>query len=339
MERKYCLYASAGHKYVERFLSARIQFFELRGAQDRTSPLQNRIRIGESNCALVETDRIVHSAGMKDRESLGRSRTRVAKFFPPPKSNKLRASEQVAAVCYRIRASGIEFLLIRTRGGRWTFPKGGIEPGLSHAQAAALEAFEEAGVHGRMEDDSFTHYIRRKRSDMRSSGTDGKIIVNAHLCEVLRLSPPQESNRDPTWFSVQKAKNRLRQDRNSDNGAQLAHVVDLAVVRIQRFCRPTRATDGPQKDALQKVQFDALEAAGAPGRMATASFVRYIRGQRRDMRPPAAIKLVNASLGKVLQLGPAREVSQNRATFSAESAKPRVETTINSRKRLDPTAE
>ncbi len=301
--------------------------------------------IGESNCALVEPGRIVHSAVMKDEESrltTGRSRVRVAKFFPPPKSSKLQGCEQVAAICYRIRSSGIEFLLIRTRGGRWTFPKGGIEPGLTYAQAAALEAFEEAGVHGRMEDESFTHYVRRKRTDMRTSaGSDDKIVVNAHLCEVLRLGPPQESNRNPTWFSVQKAKSRLRQDRKSDNGAQLAHVIDLAVARIQRFCSATRATDRPQKDALQKVQFDALEAAGAPGRMATASFVQYIRGQRRDMRPSAAIKLaVKANLGQVLQLAPAQEVNQNRATFAAESAKPRLENTFNSRKRsLDPTGE
>lgn len=128
---------------------------------------------------------------MKDGESpltTRRSRAGLAKFFPPPKTSKLRACEQVAAVCYRVRGSGIEFLLIRTRGGRWTFPKGGIEPGLTYAQAAALEAFEEAGVHGRMEDDSFTHYVRRERADMRSSAGPGdKIIVNAHLCEVLRL--------------------------------------------------------------------------------------------------------------------------------------------------------
>jgi 8-oxo-dGTP pyrophosphatase MutT (NUDIX family) len=291
--------------------------------------------IGESNCALVETDRIVHSAGMKDGEShltTGRARGRMAKFFPPPKSNKLRACEQVAAICYRIRGSGIEFLLIRTRGGRWTFPKGGIEPGLTYAQAAALEAFEEAGVHGRMEDDSFTHYVRRKRTDMRSStGSDDKIVVYAHLCEVLRLGPPQESNRNPTWFSLQKAKNRLREDRKSDKGAQLAHVVDLAVARIQRFCTPTRTADGPQKDALQKVQFEALEAAGRSGRMVSASFVQYIRGQRRDMRLPAALKLVNANLGKVLRLGPPKEVSQNSA---------RLENTFNSRRRsLDPTGE
>ncbi len=61
---------------------------------------------------------------------------------------RLRGSEQVAAICYRLGKRGLEFLLVRTRGRRWTFPKGSIESGLTNAQAAALEAFEEAGVHG-----------------------------------------------------------------------------------------------------------------------------------------------------------------------------------------------
>ena len=72
-------------------------------------------------------------------------------------------AQQVAAVCYRIRKRGIEFLLIQTRGGRWIFPKGGVESGLTHAQSAALEAFEEAGVHGRMEEIPFTRYFRETR--------------------------------------------------------------------------------------------------------------------------------------------------------------------------------
>ena len=70
--------------------------------------------------------------------------------------------QQVAAVCYRIRGSRLEFLLVQTSGGRWIFPKGGVEPGHTHAESAALEAFEEAGVHGRMEKIAFTRYYRRK---------------------------------------------------------------------------------------------------------------------------------------------------------------------------------
>jgi 8-oxo-dGTP pyrophosphatase MutT (NUDIX family) len=187
---------------------------------------------------------------------------RSAKFFRLSQLRKLRGCEQVAAVCYRVRSSGIEFLLVRTGSGHWTFPKGSAEPGLTHAQAAALEAFEEAGAHGRMEEASFTRYIRRKGGRTRSSARSGErsavkeIAIQAHLCEVSRLDPPQERNRNPTWFSADKAKRRLREDRTPDFGAELARVVDRAVTRIRRLRSETiTMKDRPQKDALQKVQF------------------------------------------------------------------------------------
>ena len=233
---------------------------------------------GESNYALGQAYGIVHSAVMSPEKSglrTVRPRVRIATFFPPTKISKRHGWEQVAAVCYRIRRSDIEFLLIQTRGGRWTFPKGGIEPGLTHAQAAALEAFEEAGVHGRIEESSFTHYTRRKRADVRGSVRSARkqIVVNAHLCEVLRLGPPQESNRNPTWFSAQRAKRRLLEDRKAEVGAELARVVELAMARIQQLRQPT--PEWAQKDALQKVQFENVQLTADP--VARASFVKYIQ--------------------------------------------------------------
>ena len=194
-----------------------------------------------------------------------------AKFLRLAHLRKLRKCEQVAAVCYRVRGSGIEFLLVQTRGGRWTFPKGGAEPGLTHAQAAALEAFEEAGVHGRMEEASFTRYFLRKPGDARNSAARSAkaLAVSAHLCEVSRLDPPQEFNRNRTWFSSEKAKWQLREDRPPDYGTALAKVVDRAVSRIQRMREVSKAESNvpaekairgttkttPKTDALQKVRF------------------------------------------------------------------------------------
>jgi 8-oxo-dGTP pyrophosphatase MutT (NUDIX family) len=172
-----------------------------------------------------------------------------AKFIALSHLRRLRGCEQVAAVCYRTRGAAIEFLLVQTRGGRWTFPKGNAEPGLTHAQAAALEAFEEAGVHGRMEEASFARYTRRKRG-RRDAAAAAELAVNAHLCEVLWLGPPQESDRNPTWFSPEKAKRRLREDRIAGDATELARVVDRAVARIHRLRRTLAAGD-----ALQKVQF------------------------------------------------------------------------------------
>jgi|SRR5579863_6050440 len=184
-----------------------------------------------------------------------------AKFFRLSHLRRLKGCEQVAAVCYRVRGSGIEFLLVQTRGGRWTFPKGSAEPGLTHAQAAALEAFEEAGVHGRMEEASFARYVRRKRPGNSAAryaerSSEKEMAVNAHLCEVSRLESPQELDRNPTWFSPVKARRRLREGRKPEYGTELSRVVDRAVARIQRLLSTTRsASDGVQKDALQKVHF------------------------------------------------------------------------------------
>lgn len=156
-----------------------------------------------------------------------------AKFVRLSHLRELRGSEQVAAICYRVRNSAIEFLLVQTRSGRWIFPKGSAEPGLTHAQAAALEAFEEAGVHGRIEEAPFARYLRRKNADSRNTPAV-EVITNAYLCAVLRLDPPQEPHRNPAWFSPQKAKRCLREDRAADFADELCRVIDRAVIRIRQ---------------------------------------------------------------------------------------------------------
>jgi 8-oxo-dGTP pyrophosphatase MutT (NUDIX family) len=188
----------------------------------------------------------------------------LAKSVRLPQIRKMRECEQVAAVCYRVRKDVIEFLLVQTRGsGRWIFPKGSAEPGLTHAQAAAIEAFEEAGVHGRIEEIPFARYISRKPGDRRNSRRS--LQVSAHLCEVRRLANPKESNRNRTWFSIEDAKQRLREGRKNNDGEEFARIVQQAVVRIQqlRDCdnmdairhRPGRLA--LQQDELYKVQFEA----------------------------------------------------------------------------------
>src|SRR5436189_4497729 len=115
-------------------------------------------------------------------ELVRRSQPLTTKSLQTAKAPERR---QVAAVCFRILSTGIEFLLVRTRRNRWTFPKGGIQTGLTHAQSAAIEAYEEAGVHGRIEETSFARYTLRKtgQRELRQAQS----LVHAHLCEVLRL--------------------------------------------------------------------------------------------------------------------------------------------------------
>jgi 8-oxo-dGTP pyrophosphatase MutT (NUDIX family) len=177
-------------------------------------------------------------------------------LFRPSELRKLKGSEQVAAVCYRVGKRGVEFLLVRTSGGRWTFPKGSVESGLTCAQSAALEAFEEAGVHGRMEEASFARYTHRREKRKPGSAAAPTISIHAHLCEVSRLGRPQEPDRKPTWFSGEKAKHRLAHDRSRAAAAEFRRVVDLALSRIRLL------TSGPAPDdTWQKVLFERLQTA------------------------------------------------------------------------------
>lgn len=58
---------------------------------------------------------------------------------------------QAGAIPYRLTAGGaVEVLLITNRQGEWIVPKGMLEPNLSEAEVAAVEALEEAGVVGQI---------------------------------------------------------------------------------------------------------------------------------------------------------------------------------------------
>jgi 8-oxo-dGTP pyrophosphatase MutT (NUDIX family) len=195
-----------------------------------------------------------------------RKSIRTPNFVRLEHLRRLRGSEQVAAICYRLGKRGIEFLLVRTRGRRWTFPKGSIESGLTNAQAAALEAFEEAGVHGRIDEAAFARYVRVKPGRERSS-SEVEIVINAHLCEVSRLGKPEEKDREPTWFSAEKAKRRLREERADDYGEDLARIVDRAVARIQRQYRREHGGRDIRK-AAEVIEIDNARVTGIAGRAA-----------------------------------------------------------------------
>jgi 8-oxo-dGTP pyrophosphatase MutT (NUDIX family) len=153
------------------------------------------------------------------------------------------ARVHVAAVCYRLRYGKLEFLLVRTRNGHWTFPKGAVDQDRSNADAAAREAYEEAGVTGWVEPTPFVSYLHRKPSQLRNG--NGVVLVDAHLCEVKQLVPPQEQHRNPTWFSKSKAKRRLRKLRAPKYANEVLRVVDRATERIlQRHpeARPAGST-------------------------------------------------------------------------------------------------
>jgi 8-oxo-dGTP pyrophosphatase MutT (NUDIX family) len=184
--------------------------------------------------------------------------------------------KQVAAVCYRIWQDSLEFLLVRTRKGRWTFPKGGIKRGLTQVESAALEAFEEAGVHGRIEECSFASYMLHKKFGVE---TGSRVKVLAYLCEVSHLGPAQEDNREPSWFGLEAGRRQLQSGRSSAQGMEFLRVIERAIARIKRITRSDRRVPDP----LRRVHFEASEIAEAQARMGRLALLRKVTRRRNGL--------------------------------------------------------
>ena len=179
--------------------------------------------------AYWEVGALIQFLSRKDRlPSLYADASRFRRSSSRSSSNLQRV--HVAAVCYRVRGGEPEFLLVRTRNGRWTFPKGRVDQDATNADAAAREAYEEAGVRGSVEPVPFSSY-RYCKPRWRGSRRQ-VILVDAHLCKVKHLAPPLEEYRDPRWFSVPKAKRRLQESRTSEFAAEVVSVIDRATERI-----------------------------------------------------------------------------------------------------------
>lgn len=112
---------------------------------------------------------------------------------------------QSAAIPYRLAAAGMEVLMVTSRGGgRWLFPKGGIGKGLTPAQSAQREAYEEAGVLGDMHAAPVGRYRFRKR-DM-PPGAEG-CDVEVFLLHVRRQLDdwPEKGQRRLRWVEIGEA--------------------------------------------------------------------------------------------------------------------------------------
>jgi len=136
---------------------------------------------------------------------------------------------QVAAVCYRVINGVIEFLLVKTTGGRWTFPKGNIEQNEEKWFAAQREAFEEAGVSGEIEHEPFTTYLHEKK-EWKKTGIE--IEIYAFLLNVKETHSPEEVHRNPTWFNLKKAINELSAGRRFKYSQEFRRVLISAEKRI-----------------------------------------------------------------------------------------------------------
>jgi 8-oxo-dGTP pyrophosphatase MutT (NUDIX family) len=112
---------------------------------------------------------------------------------------------QYAALPFRILAKQVDVMLITSRGTqRWVIPKGWPMNGKRPQEAAEVEAAEEAGIVGEIEDRPLGsyHYLKGLKDD-RSMGV--QVIVFPFRVEFQEEDWKERLERRAAWFRYQKA--------------------------------------------------------------------------------------------------------------------------------------
>ena len=112
---------------------------------------------------------------------------------------------QFGAICWRKAGRGIDVLMITSREtGRWVIPKGWPVKGLDGSGSAEREAWEEAGVAGKISKNCLGVFSYQKVLDQNQCVP---CIVAIYGLQVEKLSRryPEQSQRQRKWFSVAEA--------------------------------------------------------------------------------------------------------------------------------------
>lgn len=119
--------------------------------------------------------------------------------------NVLKNIAQYAALPYRRSDDGLNFLLVTSRETRrWIIPKGWAKKNVEPHDMAATEAFEEAGVAGKVKKKPVGFYQYEKRLD---DGSRVTCDVSVFPLEVTAEFPdwPERTQRERRWVSPAEA--------------------------------------------------------------------------------------------------------------------------------------
>lgn len=127
---------------------------------------------------------------------------------------------QFAALCYRIKDDKLQFCIVTSRRSkRWIVPKGWPMHGETPMDAAATEAFEEAGVRGKIYPRPigvFSYYKVRSQDELPCMA----VVYPLKVKKILKRWP-EDRERERKWVSRKKA-------------AQMVDDLELSVI-IQTF--------------------------------------------------------------------------------------------------------
>ncbi|MEK6233115.1 MAG: NUDIX hydrolase [Planctomycetales bacterium] len=113
---------------------------------------------------------------------------------------------QSAVIPYREKKHRIQVLLITSRKSqRWVVPKGVVEPDLTPQDSAEKEAYEEAGIEGRVFVESIGSYTYKKWGGVCD------VEVFPMEVELVHDFWPEDSFRTREWTDVSEAAERVRE--------------------------------------------------------------------------------------------------------------------------------
>lgn len=114
--------------------------------------------------------------------------------------------QQIGALCWRRRNKGIQVLLVTSRRShRWIIPKGWPMVGKTLHQAAAIEAYEEAGVEGKVADRAVGLFGYAKVIGEGSRDLPCAVSVFPLKVKKTHSDFPERRQRRRKWVSQKKA--------------------------------------------------------------------------------------------------------------------------------------
>jgi 8-oxo-dGTP pyrophosphatase MutT (NUDIX family) len=116
---------------------------------------------------------------------------------------------QFAALCYREEDDKVKVLMVTSRRtGRWIIPKGWPQDGKTPIESALIEAWEEAGVKGRVTGDCLGLFSYQKNIE---DDDDLPCVAMVYPVKVKSLSVhyPEKGQRKRRWMTLKKAAERV----------------------------------------------------------------------------------------------------------------------------------
>jgi len=113
--------------------------------------------------------------------------------------------QQIAALCYRQHKGRVEVLLITTRNTkRWIIPKGWPGSKRTAAKTASIEAYEEAGIIGKVANQPLGEYLSHKGLGNGFTVRTNVIVFPLKVSEQV-AEFPERGERQHRWLSPEKA--------------------------------------------------------------------------------------------------------------------------------------